>query len=56
MNTRECFTAFLLLLPGIFVASAGSKAAIVIPDIPACASVVHIVDSLLLPQVRMHLP
>lgn len=36
----------------MLVEGAGSTAAIVVPDIPACESVVHIVDALLLQQVR----
>lgn len=37
-------------LSGVLVESAGSTAAIAVPDIPACESVIHMVDALLLPQ------
>lgn len=42
-------------LAGVLVESAGSTVAIAVPDIPACESVIHIVDALLLPQVSRYL-
>ena len=39
----------LLSPTGVLVNSGGATAAITIPDVPSCGSVVHIVESLLLP-------
>ena len=38
---------------GVLVEGAGSTAAVAVPDITACQSVVHVIDALLLPQVKL---
>ena len=49
MLTQHPTSALLLVYTGTAIQYAGTQAAILVPDIPACGSVVHIVDSLLLP-------
>ena len=37
------------LSDGVVIGGVGSDAAVIIPDVPACASVVHVIDAVLLP-------